>query len=99
MRAPLPCFTLIAAAAACGPVRPREPNAGLDPRYVRFYDGELPRCPVREVGTLRSRTLGGFRSAARQLRAHAVILDRRSPDGNEPCEGTAVVFVREGCYQ
>jgi hypothetical protein len=98
MRARLLCLAIVAL-AACGPNAPPEPNAGLNPRYVRFYQGSLPRCPVREVGAVRGRSYRALRNAAMQLRAHAVILDRRSPDGTEPLEGTAVVFVRDGCYQ
>lgn len=92
-------FVALATLAACGSSAPPPPNAGLNPRYVRFYESRLPECPVRDVGTVWGRSLRELRRAAISLRAHAVILNRRNPDSTEPYEGSAVVFVREGCYQ
>jgi hypothetical protein len=67
-------------------------------REVRVYTG-LPRCPVREVGAVRGRNTRELRQAAMQLRAHAVLMDRRLPSVNamEPYTGIAVVFTQEDC--
>lgn len=97
MRAPL-LFFVLASLAACGSGNPA-PNSGLPPTYVRFYEGRLPKCPVREVGTVWGRNWRELRRAAISLRANGVILSRRGPNSTEPYEGTAVVFVREGCYE
>lgn len=99
MRAPLLFLALAAFAAACGSGSSPPRSGPSTPREVRVYQSSLPRCPVREVGSVRGRTLRDIRRAAMQLRAHAVLLDRRNPDSTEPHEGSAVVFLREGCYR
>ena len=98
MRAALLCLALTAL-AACGTGEPAPQIGPSNPRHVQFYQGSLPRCPVRDVGTVRGRNWRELRNAAMSLRAHAVILERRGPNDRGPYEGSAVVFVREGCYE
>lgn len=99
----LACLALLAL-AACGPARSSEMAdvPTLEPRserFIRVYEGTMPRCGFREVGPVSGGDYRAVQSAAFRLHANAVILDPQSARVGGVLSGTAVAFTRADCQQ
>jgi hypothetical protein len=105
MRASIVCLAALAV-GACTPAPSRTRSTSymptLDvrtPGHVRVYTQGMPRCPVRDVGTVAGLTYEDLQTQAFRLRANAVILETGSAYSNSGHSGLAVQFIRSDCQE
>lgn len=102
MRAPIICLAALAL-AACGSASAShqaesDPSLGArSPSRIIVYQGQVPRCAFREVGSVVGQTYREIQAAAYRLRANAVILEPRTQTQPSVLEGSAVQFTTPGC--
>ena len=95
-------LSLLATVAACASTgNPPQPMPGYEvrsPGHIQFFSSlRLPRCPYRDLGTVRG-SYDQMRHGAYALHGHAVILDALSGRG-APTAGTAIVFTEPDCQR